>query len=176
MSFTSINLLTPTDVNLLNNVFRDPVTGLIVFPTWSYNLNDSDSDYVNDDPKYQAKMIEHIRIRLKEKWLYNDPVFRKLLRYFDAKKVNDECKVQMITDVDKPNSTKLDSDVRRCVFRYIEKLFISKKFVEKTLRQYVLSRRVKWYDLLEMSDELKQRFADKLERQILTCLYNTDDK
>lgn len=172
MNVNTISFLTPTDVNLLNNAFRDPVTGTIIFPTWSYKLNDNDSDYVNDDPKYQAKIIENVRIRLKEKWLYNDPLFRKLLRYFDVQTKGDDCKVKMITDVDKLSSSKLPEDTRRCVFRYIEKLFISKKFVEKVLRQFVKSRRVKWYDLFEMSGELKRQFADKLEKQILTCLYN----
>lgn len=166
---------TPVDAHLLNYLHRDPMTGQLIVPSWSYNLQD-DSDYVNDDPRYQKKVIKHIRTRLKEKWLYSDALFRKLLRYFDAQKTDNKCTVQMISDPDKLNSSKADKATRKCIFRYIEKLFITKKFVEKTLRQYVKTHRIKWYDMFSNSDDLKRLFADKLEKQILTCLYNMNDK
>lgn len=165
---------TPENVHLVNFLHHDPITNLLVLPSWSYDLN-TDQDYVNDDPKYQAKVIKHVRTRLKEKWLYSDASFRKLLRYFDAKKEGDKCTVKMITNPDKLNTSVLDKDLRRCIFRYIEKLFLSKKFVSKTLRRYVKTRRIKWYDLFSNSDALKHLFAKKLEKQILTCMYNMTD-
>lgn len=169
---------TPSNIDLVDQLFRDPVTGLWHVPVWTFKIGEQQQpvDYVNQDPKYQERVIKHVYTRLVEKWLYGSVEFRKLLKYFDAKKTKGECEVKMISDPDKTTSSKIDSEMRKCVYSYIEKVFINKRFVEKTLRRYVKATRIKWYDLFYSSSQLKELFAHKIEKQILDCLYDMQKK
>lgn len=173
--------ITPTDYNFLENLFRNPVTNKWTIPILTFNtkfINPfyGEVDPLNEDPRYQQRVVDHIYMRLTEKWLYKDPAFRKLLKYFNVEKNGDEGKVTLIKNIDETARTDVDEQYRKHIFKYIEKVFITKHFVDKVLRHYVRRTRVKWYDLFNNTDVLKDLFAHKLKRLIKTTIYHLQDK
>ncbi len=175
-------IITPTNPDLLNFLIRDPITGLWTVPVMTFNINTinpyyGEIDPLNEDSRYQNNVIKHFHMRLVEKWLYKDPVFRNLLKYFKVDKNGDEVKVTLIPNIDNLSTTAVDKATRKFIFRYIEKVFITKKFVDKTLRQYINSdpRRIKWYDLFNNIDILKELFAHKLKKIIISTIYKLQD-
>jgi len=84
-------IITPTNVEYLDYLFKNPITGkwtipILTFNTGYINPYYNDTDPLNDDPKYQKRVIEHFYMRLVEKWLYKDTVFRNLIKYFHTEK------------------------------------------------------------------------------------------
>jgi hypothetical protein len=174
-------IITPPNPDLINLLVRDPITGLWTMPAITFNIKTinpyyGEIDPLNEDSRYQKRVIDHFYMRLVEKWLYKDPVFRKLLKYFTVEKNGDEIKVNLIPSLDKMSTTAVDKTTRKFIFRYIEKIFITKKFVDKILRQYVSSSRTKWYDLFNNTDMLKELFAHKLKKLIISTIYELQDR
>ncbi|XWV26171.1 hypothetical protein QJ857_gp0907 [Tupanvirus soda lake] len=174
-------VITPTNVDFLESIFRNPITGRWTIPILTFNtayINPfyGEVDPLNNDPKYQKRVIDHFYLRLTEKWLYKDPTFRKLLKYFRIERSADEAKVSLVSNIDDVSSANVDDKDRKYVYRYIEKVFITKRFVEKVLKQYVKTTRIKWYDLFHNTDILKELFAHKLKKLIVTTIYELQDK
>lgn len=173
-------VMTPTNIDLLESVFRNPYTGRWVVPVLTFNttiLNPfiGEIDPLNEDPKYHSKVIDHFYIRLTEKWLYKDPEFRSLLKYFKIEKDGKEGKVSLITDIDKVNKEPVDKTDRKYIFKYIEKFFITRKIVSRILKKYVAVTHVKWYDLFNNTDVLKELFAHKLKKLIISTIYELQE-
>ena len=134
-------------------------------------------DTLNEDPRYQDKVIDHFYTRLTEKWLYKEPIYRSLLKYFTVEKSGEKGTVSLISNPDKV--TKTDAPVekvnRRYIFKYIEKYFVTKKFVSRVLKEYVAVTHIKWYDLYNNTDTLKELLAHKLKKLILETIYELQD-
>jgi hypothetical protein len=174
-------IITPTNVDFLESIFRNPITGRWTIPILTFNTKFvspyyGDIDPLNDDPKYQKSVVDHFYMRLTEKWLYKDPIFRKLLKYFHVETSGDEGKVSLIDDLEKISESNIDEKYRKHIFKYIEKFFITKRFVEKVLRQYVNTTHIKWYDLFHNTDILKELFTHKLKKLIISTIYELQDK
>lgn len=168
-------IVTPTHINFINQITRDPITHMYIIPELSFNIGRNNylwksTDPVNDDPKYQKRVIKHFYTRLTEKWLYKDPEFRQLTKYFVVKRDNDKIKVSMINNIDNLSKTNMDPIEIKYILRYIEKIFVSKKMVESSLRQYVKLTKIKWYDLFNAIDILKELFAHKLKKIIISTI------
>ena len=173
-------IITPTNVDFLESILRNPITGrwtipILTFNTGYINPYYGDIDPLNDDPKYQKRVIEQFYMRLVEKWLYKNPIFKSLLKYFKVEKNGDECKVSLVPNMDSVSKSNIDEKCRKYVYRYIEKVFITKKFVDKVLRQYVNVTHIKWYDLFHNTDTLKDLFAHKLKKLIVSTIYELED-
>lgn len=172
-------IITPTNVDYLESIFRDPITGQWTIPIFTYNtaiLPYQEFDYVNDDPKYQKRVINNLYIRLVEKWLYKDYEFKKLLKYFKVDNSGDELKVSLATDLDNLVKPNIDKKDEKYIFRYIEKIFITKRFIAKILKRYVATTRIKWYDLYHNTSLLKELIAHKLKKLIESTIYSIQDK
>jgi hypothetical protein len=174
-------IITPTNVDFLESIFRNPLTGrwtipILTFNTGLINPYYGDIDPLNDDPKYQKNVIDHFYIRLTEKWLYKDPIFKSLLKYFKIEKNGDEVRVSLVPNMDSVSRSNVDEKYKKYVYRYIEKVFITKKFVDKVLRQYVKVTHIKWYDLFYNTDTLKDLFAHKLKKLIISTIYELEDR
>lgn len=174
-------IITPTNLDLLESIFRNPITGrwsipILTFNTTFINPFYSEVDPLNEDPQYQQRVIDHFYMRLTEKWLYKDPAFRKLLKYFKVEENGNEGKISLIDNID--NVREIDKQMKywKHIFKYIEKYFITKKFVEKVLRQYVRRTDTKWYDLFNNTDILKDLFAHKLKKLIESTIYQLQEK
>ena len=115
-------------------------------------------------------------MRLTEKWLYKNSVFRKLLKYFHVEVNGKEGTVTLISDPTKISETDLNEKYRHHIFKFIEKYFITKRFVEKVMRQYVNTSHIKWYDLFNNTDILKELFSHKLKKLIIATIYQLEDK
>lgn len=173
-------IVTPTNTDLLNFIFWNDFTQKWNIPILKFNTNFinpfyNQTDTINEDPKYQKHVIDHFYMRLTEKWLYKNPVFRKLLKFFRTEKNGDEIKVSLLSNIDDVKDNVPDEENKKYIFRYIEKIFISKKFVDKTLRKYVDASHVKWYDLFHNTDILKDLFAHKLKKLIIATVYDLHD-
>lgn len=176
-------IITPSNPDLLNLLVRDPITGLWTIPIMTFNIKTinpyyGEIDPLNEDPKYQNNVVKHFYMRLIEKWLYKDFLFRNLLKYFKTERNGDEVKVTLIPNLDNLSSTDVDKATRKFIFRYIEKVFITKKFVDKALRQYVNTdpKRIKWYDFFNNTGTLKELLSRKLEKLIIKTIYELQDK
>lgn len=174
-------IITPTNLDLLESIFRNPLTGRWTIPVLTFNtrfINPfyGEVDPLNDDPNYQSRVIDHLHMRLTEKWLYKDPVFRKLLKYFKVEENGDEGRVSLIDNIDDVKESEIDPKFRKHIFKYIEKYFITRKFVDKVLRQYVRKTKIKWYDLINNTDILKDLFSHKLKKLIISTIYQLQEK
>lgn len=174
-------IVTPTNPTLIETLFRSPITGrwtipLLTFNTRIVNPYYGEIDILNDDYQYQKTVIEHFYIKLKEKWLYRDPNFRSLLKYFNVEKSGDKGTVSLIQDPDKTSDSPLNKEFKNHIFRYIEKYFVSRHYIDKVLRQYVATTKTKWYDLFHNNDSIKELFAHKLKKLIIATIYELQDK
>jgi hypothetical protein len=163
-------ILTPTSIDYLDYVVKDYVTGKLYFPTLTFNTMYNAPFYVerdplNNDSSYHRDIIATFYLRLVDKWLYNDREFEKLCRFFSVDVNDKEGKVELNKKVDK--ETEIDEKHKKYVLRYIEKYFISRKFVEKVIRQYVKKTNIKWYDLLSNSILVREYIAHKLKKLII---------
>ncbi len=171
-------IITPTNIDYLESIFRDPITGKWTIPALTFNLLHTspfyyDIDPLNEDPKYRRSVIDHFYIRLTEKWLYKEPVYKKLLKYFKVDKTGETGKVSLISDPDKPTDIKTNEEYKKFIFKYIEKVFITRHLVSKILKEYVKTTRIKWYDLFHNTATLKDLFAHKLKKLIVSTIYET---
>ena len=168
-------IVTPTNIDFLESIFRNPLTGRWTIPILTFNtafMNPyyGEVDPLNEDPRYQKSVIDHIYMRLKEKWLYKSYVFEKLLKYFKIEQNGEEGKVQLVLNP-KGVDTSLNEKYKKHIFKYIEQYFITKHFVSKVIKQYVRTTHIKWYDLLNNTDTLKDLFAHKLKKLIKSVIY-----
>ena len=175
-------IITPTNVDFLEQVFRNPITGRWTIPILTFNTRYTspylgEIDPLNQDPRYHKRVVEHFYFRLTEKWLFKDPAFRKLLKYFKVDKNGEEGTVRLVSSPDLIDKTTTVSDHdRKYIFRYIEQYFITKRFVEKALKKYVRTTKIKWYDLVYNTDIIKDYLAHKLKRLIVSTIYELQDK
>ncbi|RYE14794.1 MAG: hypothetical protein EOP34_05485, partial [Rickettsiales bacterium] len=98
-------MLTPTDLNLTSSIFRDPITGQWILPLYTFNTNYQnsfliESDPLNNDQKYQERVIDNIFFRLTEKWLYKSSGFIGLLKFFILKTDGDKGTITLVDDPD----------------------------------------------------------------------------
>lgn len=173
-------ILTPTELDLSSSIYRDPITGLWILPMYTFNTGYqgsflTESDPLNNDPKYQNRVIDNIHLRLTEKWLYKDSIYISLLKYFNIKFENNKGVVEPVSDPDTAKLT-IKPEYYKQVFKYIEKIFINKKFVEKILREYVKTTKIKWYDLFNNISTIKDLFAHKLKKNIKKTIYSLEKK
>lgn len=173
-------VLTPTELDLNSPVYRDPLTGQWILPLFTFNTNYQNSflierDPLNSDPKYHDRVIDNIHLRLTEKWLYKDPIYISLLKYFFIKTEKDKGVIYTVRDPDTAKLTIKKDDYRQ-VFKYIEKIFITRRFIEKVLREYVKTTHIKWYDLFTNISTLKELFAHKLKKTIIRTIYSLEKK
>jgi hypothetical protein len=175
-------VITPTNVEFLESLFRNPSTGQWTIPIMTFNtryINPyyGEVDVLNDDPTYQKSVVDYFYLRLKEKWLFRDPTFRKLLKYFRVEKNGDKGTVRLINKIGDVNKIDdMDETDRKHIFKYIDKYLITKHLVKKTLRQYLSRTGIKWYDLFNNTDMLKRLFAHKLKRLIKTTIYQLENQ
>lgn len=172
-------ILTPTDVNVISLV-KNPITGIITFPVLSFNsslINPffTDMNPLNKDERYHKRMIKYFYTKLTEKWLYRSQDYKKLLKYFKIEKSGDNSKVRIIDSLDKISKDSIEKKDRKFIYRYIEKIFINKRFVRKVLQQYIAKTKINWYDLVSNSDTLKELFAHKLAKLIKNAIEDIND-
>jgi len=175
-------IMTPTNIDDLESIFKNPITGQWTIPVLTFNtsiLNPfyQEIDPLNNDPRYQDRVIEHFYTKLTEKWLYRDPLFRSLLKYFKVEKSGDKGTVSLISDPNKTTDiSKISDDDSKFIFKYIEKYFITKRFIEKVLREYVKTTRIKWYDLFSNTDTMKDLLRHKLKKLIVSTIYQLQER
>jgi hypothetical protein len=174
-------ILTPTNLDFFNAIFRNPISGKWTIPVLTFNtrfINPyyGEVDLLNEDSAYQRSVIDHFYMRLTEKWLYKDSAFKSLLKYFKVEKDGDEGKVSLIDDPDHVINTASNMEYQKYIFRYIEKYFITKRFISKILKQYVNTTHIKWYDLFNNIDNIKELFVHKLKKLIISTIYEVQDQ
>lgn len=174
-------IITPSNIDLLKSLFRDPLTGRWTIPVLTFNTQYgspyyNETDYLNEDPYYQKSIIDHFYIRLKEKWLRKDPEFRRLVKYFKVEQDGNKGTVSMVTNLDNLKETVTDKKYRDYIYKYIEKYFITKHLIAKIIRRYVAVTHINWYDLLQNTDTIKELIAHKLKKLIIATVYKLQDK
>jgi hypothetical protein len=170
-------VITPGNIDDINFVIKDPLTGKWSIPILTFNplFNPyySEIDVLNEDRRYQDRVIDHFHTRLTEKWLFKKPIFKKLLKYFEVEKKDNHGTVKLVSDPENIKSGKSVSDEdKKFILKYIDKYFITRRFVEKVLREYVSVTHIKWYDLFNNSDTLIDLFAHKLKKLIISTIYD----
>lgn len=173
-------IMTPTNVDLLESLFRDPITGIWSIPILTFNTKYINPYYdqvdpLNEDPNYRKSVIDYFYLRLKEEWLFEEPIFRSLLKYFIVKEDNNEGTITLIDDPDKASSSTINEKYKKHIYKYIEKYFINKHFIKKILKQYVATTHIKWYDLFHNTDTLIELFAHKLKKLIIATIYELQE-
>lgn len=174
-------VMTPTDTDLLESLFRNPKTGRWTIPILTYNINYTNPFFaertpLNADPYYQKRWVDYFYLKLTEKWLYRDPIFRNLLKYFRITKEGERGMVQLIENINDVNNSEISEADRKYIFKYIEKFFITKNFVEKTIRRFVKATKIKWYDLVNNTDILKDYIDYKLVKLVISTIYELADR
>lgn len=173
-------MITPLNNEYINSSFYDAISGRWSIPVMRFNLGYSpwykESDPLNDDKKYQRSVSDSFYLRLVEKWLYEKSSFNKLLKYFVITADGNDGKVSLISDPDNINKSELNKKYKKYIFRYIEKYFISKKFIYKILKQFVNKYNLKWYDLFQNKEDVRDFIIKKLEKFIVSNIYESSTK
>lgn len=174
-------IYTPTNIQYLDSLFRNPISGRWEIPVLRFNTRFvnpffGEVDSLNEDHLYQKRVIDHYYTLLTEKWLYGRPLYRSLLKYFKVSKDGDKGTVSLITNPDKLSESNVTKDDEKYVFHYIETHFITLKFVRKVLQEYVRTTHIKWYDLYNNNSALRDLFRHKLKRLILETIYEASGR
>lgn len=169
-------LITPTNIDDYDWIFKNPITNKWTIPIMNFNPFIANPylyelDPLNNDAKYQNKTIDYFETKLTEKWLHRKSFYGGLLKYFVIKKKGDKGSITLISNPDKISESNISDDDYKHVLRYIEKFFITRRFVEKVLREYVRVSHIKWYDLYSNTDTLKNLFRHKLKKLIIKTIY-----
>jgi len=178
-----INISDPLNrrlLQLLNSVYVDTLTAKKYLPILAYNNEylapyHYESDPLQNDKKYQKRVINNIYDRLIEKWLYHDPIFLNLIKYFKIEKKGDTNYVSIIDNINQKSEKNFNKSERLYILKYIEKYFINKKIIKKIIKNYVKSSRSKWYDLFNKTDILKETIDKKLKTLIISTIYELGD-
>lgn len=180
MSITKISVNIPTYQELLNPIFLDPKTGNWTVPVMKYSLLPNHgplfvrTDPLNRDREYQNKIIVYFYLKLTEKWLYKDDRYKMLHKYFEVKTDNNNGQVRLVA-YDKINSSnKLTPAESKAVSRYIEQNFVSEKLVKKVLKEVINKYKLKWYDLTENNDAIKDIFFKRIKELIKIAIHSGD--
>lgn len=174
------SILTPTNISSLQHIIYDQLLGTLSPPVYTYNIQLYNPFYgemkpLNTDPKYQKRMVDYYYTKLTEKWLYRDSAFKKLLPYFNLKIDGTSGKVSLVENIDKLNNENIDEKNRKYIFRYIERVFVNKRFVDKVIRQYVKRTDTNWYDLVRNNEAIKKLLAHKLKKLIIHLIDKIND-
>ena len=159
-------------------MFQDPKTGAWRAPIYTFpiaTLTPYEPEPLHNDPIYQNRVIDSIHLSLTEKWLHSYPLFNKIFKYFKVERSGTKGTVSLIDNPDKPNENIKEED-KKFIFMFVEKHYLTRKFVKRVLREYVITSHVKWYDLFNNKDTLKELFAHKLKKAIVVSIYVTNDK
>lgn len=173
-------ILTPTGMDIIESAFKNSITGKWTIPHIVFNMGYTnpfydDVDPLNDDPVYQKAVVDNFYWRLKEKWMYKDPIFRSLLKYFKMDLNGDQGKISLITNMNDVSKFPIDKKYRNFAFDFIEKYFVTRHLVSKSLRQYVKVTHIKWYDLYHNIDTIKSILCHKLKKVIVSTIYKLED-
>lgn len=166
---------TPSGVGLYNTIFIDPLTGQWTIPTYTYvaNTNPFNLDVIQTDVHYHKRVVSYFYTKLIEKWLYKDPLYQSLLKYFKVSTNDSIISVSLVDNTDQLTTPQLDKKNQSKVFLYLEKVFITKKWVRKILTAYVNTHQIKWYNLIHNSATIKDLFVRKLETFIVSTIYQS---
>lgn len=168
-------------VDLLPNTFIDPLTGDLIIPVLNYDRNIMNPfsyrlELIDNDPVYKMKVIDHVYTRLTEKWLYQDPDFKKLIKYFQVEHSGDKGTVTLIKNMNAISTKSFSPTEEKYILSYIEKYFITNKMVSKVLSSYVSQHRINWYDIFTSSDGVKYAIYKKLKKLIIATITHVSEK
>lgn len=126
----------------------------------------------NQSRVFRKDVIRNIYTRLKEKWLYKDPIFRNLLKYFKVT-VNDQNRgrVSFIKDPAQPTPVGTNDPYDKQIFRFIEKYLVTRHFISDVIKRYMKKAHIQWTDLLYHTQDLKRIIAEELEYLIVVSIY-----
>lgn len=169
-------LMTPTNIDDYDWILKNPILNKFTIPVIKYDLRVPnpfaiDIDPLNHDKRYQEQTIDYFYTKLTERWLYKDPIFKSLIKYFKITKNKNEGEITLVSDPSHISRTNVSEEDYKHVLRYINKIFITKRFVEKVLREYVTITHIKWYDLYNNTDDIKDLFRHKLKKLIIKTIY-----
>lgn len=174
-------VLTP-EINYLNMLYRNNLTQRWTIPIFQFDIGRPlfvrdayGNDPLNHDPKYIKRVIDYFYFKVTEKWLYKASSYQTLLKYFRVDKNGDNARVQIITNIDDASSTNVDKADRKMVYRYIEKVFIKKKYIGKILKSFVKSNNTKWYYLVDNAATIKDLIAHMLKKLIVKTIQKMQD-
>lgn len=158
-------------------------------PTYSVDIGPgvvaSPSVFLSNEPKYydlnydmdtHKRAVDYIYTKMVEKWLYNRIEFESLLKYFTVKKTDDKYRVELIDDIEKAKLNKLEKDEKKAILYFIERYYISKKFIYKCLKEYIRKYHINWYDFYTNSSNIREFVRHELKRKIKKSIYDISKK
>jgi hypothetical protein len=169
-------ILSPTNIEDYDWIFKNPRTDVWTIPVLTFNSSllspyVYEIDPLNNDINYQSRTIDYFLTKLTEKWLHKKQFYNPLLKYFTVTKSGDKGTVTLISNPEKISDKEMTGDDYKYVLMYIEKFFLKRRFVEKSLRTYINASHMKWYDLYSNSDIVKKLFRHKLKKLIIKTIY-----
>ncbi len=161
MSFTQ----TPYYIQYIPELRRDPITNLWILPSQTFNLvSPYDYEPLDQDSNYRKNIVSTVFTQFKERWLYKESIYRKLMKYFKVTGDDDKKTVSVISKVGK--SSVVDYPDQKYVLKYIEKMFVTKKLVRKSIQDYMKRSKIKWYDVLVNKEAIKEAIYRRLRKII----------
>lgn len=119
--------------------FHNPYTRTWIIPKMPIIIENY--TILNDDLSYRDNMINYFYVLAKEKWLFKEHIFHNLFKYFKVTKNN-----VIISKV--KVKTKYTEAQQKQILKYIDKYFITKKFIEEVLVTLIALYQFNWYDLI----------------------------
>ena len=175
-------ILSPSNIQDYEWIFFNPVEDTFISPVLSFDLEISNPyafeiDPLNNDVRYQNRTIDFFHITLTEKWLHKKSFYESLLKYFNVGRNASKIEVSLIEDPSKPSDpSAFKADDYKFVLKFIEKYFITRRFVEKSLKSYIHKYRSRWYDLYANGDSIKKFMRHKLKKTIIKTIHSINKK
>lgn len=162
---------TPKLIQFVRGKVRDPASDRWIIPYQVYPAR----TFALPRPvsKEQIKQaVFHIEYNLKEKWLYSNPKFRKLCKYFQVTKAGKDKKVALVNDLNQASSDNVKQSDQKYVLKYIEDVFINPNTVYQILARLVRNTNLEWYSVIVNHTIIVDEVYVFLERIIQDIILN----
>ena len=175
-------ILSPSIVEDYEWIFFDPAKKSWISPILSFDIDilnpySQEVQRLNYDIRYQTRTIDYFNTILTEKWLHKKSFYEKLLPYFEVSRNDKKVDVKLIEDISKlSDPSAFQSNDHKFILKFIEKYFITRRFVEKCIKSYVHSYKCTWYDLYENGDSVKKYIRHKLKKVIIKTIHSLSKK
>ena len=116
---------------------------------------------LNADPRIHKRVTKYFRLKMLDKWLYDDS--SHLLGYFKVKGDKVEL-ISKLSDYDANASDKDSDDINKKKIKYIENNLLSYDFSYKILQKLVEDTNTNWYDLHKHEGLVKDAFNIALKK------------
>lgn len=164
----------PVDFEKIERDFTNPLTGEFELPKIRFIPSQSawgtELDIINNNPNYQQNVLLTLDTLFREKWLYHNNKFRKLLKYFKTYMDDDQIYVTLVDNHAMVGNGNINPEIISYVLKYIDMHIAKQSFIQSTIKNYLSFHKYSYYNILNNTRDLRSYICDMIEYQLTNLI------